>query len=188
MFKVGDKVRVKKYLKESMFSQRKVVCGKMTEFAGKIVTISASNMRGDFYIEEDDKKHCWTEGMFEEIKEDKNMKELTFREVIANIKEGEEYKVVGGRRYRLEHIYMSKGDIIFRQKNGCIVTDRVVVDDKTKFVKVREEYTFKEAFEAFEKGKEIESCESGGIYNINGGEENWLFYAGEIRGKWYIND
>ena len=53
----------------------------------------------------------------------------------------------------------------------------------------RPQYTFQEAFKAFEEGKEIESCESGYIYNTT--EENVedkIFYGHEIQGKWYIND
>ncbi len=114
------------------------------------------------------------------------MKELTFREVITNIKEGETYENTN-ENYGTQYIYMSDGNIVLK-RGDSLTSNMMVLDDIMKFVKVREEHTFQEAFEAFEKGKEIESCESGGIYNINGGEENWLFYAGEIRGKWYIND
>lgn len=53
----------------------------------------------------------------------------------------------------------------------------------------RPQYTFQEAFKAFEEGKEIESCESGDIYNTTEeGIGDKLFYGYEIQGKWYIND
>ena len=68
-----------------------------------------------------------------------------------------------------------------------------------KFKLQRKEYTFEEAFKAYEEGKEIESCYSqykykkeGGLdlYSKTGnewyGEDN--FEIDEIRGKWDINN
>ena len=53
----------------------------------------------------------------------------------------------------------------------------------------RPQYTFQEAFKAFEEGKEIESCESGDIYKGKEEYRNpYLLSFGEIRGQWYIND
>ena len=52
----------------------------------------------------------------------------------------------------------------------------------------RPQYTFQEAFKAFEEGKEIESCESGYIYNTTEENVEEVFYRREIQGKWYIND
>ena len=60
----------------------------------------------------------------------------------------------------------------------------------------RKEYTFEEAFKAYEEGKEIESCYSGVKYLIqHGGSDCYsdgrktnLIEFNEIRGKWYINN
>jgi hypothetical protein len=125
---------------------------------------------------------------FEEVKE---MKELTFKEVIANIKEGEVWECEG---YKIRNL--SNGDIQFVTPNGAIIGFR----PKDRFNLSRKEYTFEEAFKALEEGKEIESTESHAKYkkiddcyktSIIIGE--WIF-AGcllnfhEIKGKWYINE
>lgn len=127
------------------------------------------------------------------------MKALSFREVIASIKEGEEY-VNTKKTYAVKSIYMSSGNIAVCTDQRA---DRFVVDDRMKFKKVMKEYTFQEAFEAFEKGKEIESCLSGfkfKIYEdtvrIKGGCYKALyeclkvkvFSIEEILGGWYIHD
>ena len=68
----------------------------------------------------------------------------------------------------------------------------------------RKEYTFEEAFKAYEKGKEIESCIEGQRDKKEGGEDyyfdfnkgkyillEWdkdIFTITSIRNKWYIND
>ena len=67
----------------------------------------------------------------------------------------------------------------------------------------RPQYTFQEAFKAFEEGKEIESCESGfkfeiyedatkikreGYKTIYEYKAVKIFSTEEIQGKWYIND
>ena len=66
----------------------------------------------------------------------------------------------------------------------------------------RKQYTFAEAFKAYEEGKEIESCENPYRYKKQNGndayfdisaEEWWsgeaiIISLQEIRGKWYINN
>lgn len=132
--------------------------------------------------------------LYEGVKE---MKELTFKEVIANIKEGE--------------VWESDIKIIKCSNNGNISV-RSKIDNNLQIMNFnkdnlyklkREEYTFQEAFKAYEEGKEIESCEgckfkrcdkdvvliidfAGDKIKRSSCEE--LFSIKEIRGKWYIND
>lgn len=128
------------------------------------------------------------------IKEESKMKEKTFREVIADIKEGETW------------IQKDKGYIVSKIANfgGNIVIEldgpRSVFGTKGTYTLERKEYSFDEAFKAYEEGKEIESCENGYKYLQNTftypGNEQWLcfrnseqmFTTEAIRGKWYIND
>lgn len=126
------------------------------------------------------------------------MKELTFKEVIANIKEGQ--------------IWESDIKIIKCSINGNI-TVRSKIDNNSQIMNFnkdnlyklkREEYTFQEAFKAYEEGKEIENIvtkykfkksndgmikitqRSGNITLTN--ESSVFVTIDEIRGKWYIND
>lgn len=132
--------------------------------------------------------------LYEGVKE---MKELTFKEVIANIKEGQ--------------IWESDIKIIKCSINGNI-TVRSKIDNNSQIMNFnkdnlyklkREEYTFQEAFKAYEEGKEIESCEGCKFKRcdkdvvliidfagdkIKRGSCEELFSIKEIRGKWYIND
>lgn len=107
------------------------------------------------------------------------MKELTFREVIANIKKGEVWE-----------------DDIFEV--DCTESEAIRIKDKHSgfifsFHKEdslqlkRKKYSFAEAFKAYEEGKEIESCiNSDWSYKL--GDCELLVYAKEIKGEWYIND
>lgn len=128
--------------------------------------------------------------------------EKTFKEVIADIKEGEVWE-------------SELGNMIIKNETGIRITHEnvyaggffvAIFDDKTKYKLQRKQYTFEEAFKAYEEGKEIESCESGEKYakNLVYGDDckliqetnNWLHHAkleeiisfDEIRNKWYINN
>lgn len=189
MLKVGDKVKVREDL--GNIENRQVgINEEMIEFQGKVVTIfSIADWNGVVYeIEEDEQDWYWTEEMFEKIeeKENSNMKELTFREVIANIKEGEVWES------EMFEIYLDNktSELILKDKIGCFNCREIGIKKEKKFFKLkRPQYTFQEAFKAFEEGKEIESCESGDIYNATEeGVKNGIFYGYEIQGKWYIND
>lgn len=114
------------------------------------------------------------------------MKELTFREVIANIKDGEIWE---NEKQRVARIYINKlgnvqlegDDIDFAQNFSTCV------DLNAKYKLKRKKYSFTEAFKAYEEGKEIESCiNSDWYYKL--GECELLVYAKEIKGEWYIND
>lgn len=130
------------------------------------------------------------------------MKELTFKEVIADIKEGEVWennkmnlviKLIEGR------IYI--GD---RYENEVVGFIGQYIPLTLKFELQRKKYSFEEAFKAYEEGKEIENIvtkykfkksndgmikitqRSGNITLTN--ESSVFVTIDEIRGKWYIND
>lgn len=187
MLKVGDKVKVRKGLEN--VTTFVMVKEDMVKLEGKEVEISwvgANHTDGitRYRVKEDLGGWYWTEKMFEKIeeKESDNMKELTFREVIANIKEGEVWE---GREYTIALL----GNRIAINYNDGDEYNGVYPLIEGTFKLKRPQYTFQEAFKAFEEGKEKESCESGDIYK---GKEEYRDYhllsLGEIRGQWYIND
>lgn len=120
---------------------------------------------------------------FEEVKE------LTFKEVIANIKEGE---VWVSNTAPISFIRLrANGVLDFNQNEG--------INLKCKYILERKKYSFTEAFKAYEEGKEIESIHSGYRYKkVNGvdlytrGGKEWYeedaFEMDEIREDWYINE
>ncbi|HGD0580639.1 TPA: hypothetical protein ACH354_002302 [Clostridium perfringens] len=127
------------------------------------------------------------------------MKELTFKEVIANIKEDEVWESND------ISIFKTKDDISISWKNDDYDNGVLIFDDEKFKLTKRKEYTFEEAFKSFNIGKEIESCKSKLKYKIceNGliriinltNDEKWLrgnddnnFTVSEIQNKWYIND
>ena len=128
-------------------------------------------------------------------KENNNMKELTFKEVIINIKEDEVWESND------ISIFKTKDDISIDWKNGG--DNGVLIFDDEKIKLKRKEYDFGKAFESFEKGKEIKSVVSGKCFKIRDSvsvyvakdktintvnDEIRLFTHNEIRGKWCIND
>lgn len=131
-----------------------------------------------------------------------DMKELTFKEVIANIKEGQVWECTR-ENARLKTINIKKGSINFIYKDG-LAMEVFGVKETDTFVLQRKEYTFQEAFKAYEEGKEIESCIEGQKYKKEGGEDYYFDYGKNkymllewdrdcftitsIRNKWYIND
>lgn len=125
---------------------------------------------------------------FEEVKK------LTFREVIANIKEGEVWSS------KSKTIEMYQGRILIGMKNGKKLDSYNICFSKNVMYSLKsKEYTFEEAFKAYEEGKEIESIHSGYRYKkVNGvdlytrGGKEWYeeddFEIDEIREAWYINE
>lgn len=121
------------------------------------------------------------------------MKELTFKEVIANIKEGEVWeshckKITGISvdRIRIEST--------IKASFGTIVE----ISNSNLYKLKRKECSFEQAFKAYEEGKEIESKsyrykiinEQDKYYSklAKGWIDNDTFDMDEIKGKWYIND
>lgn len=123
------------------------------------------------------------------------MKELTFKEVIANIKEGEVWESAYSIVSKLEN------RINIEVSGNC---KSIGIGDTVKFKLRRKEYTFEEAFKALEEGEEIESVISAyrikkltdGRFRIS--QKSQEFYTEkegeviitlqEIQGGWYIND
>lgn len=129
------------------------------------------------------------------------MKELTFTEVMANIKEGQVWECTR-EDARLKKIHIEKGSINFIYKDG-LGMEVFGVKETDTFILQRKEYTFQEAFKAYEEGKEIESVYSRCRYKKGKGKDTFMYLADwmefdwmefdsidleEIRGKWYIND
>lgn len=175
MLKVGDKVKVREGLEN--VTTPVIVRESMIKLEGKeveVLWVRVNSVDGitRYKVKEDLGGWLWTEEMFEKIeeKESNNMKikEMTLNEILDSIFEG---------KLEMEE---------FNKQFETFCCEKVEL--LTKQFK-RPQYTFQEAFKAFEEGKEIESCESGYIYNTT--EENVedrLFYGYEIQGKWYIND
>lgn len=129
------------------------------------------------------------------------MKELTFREVIANIKDGEIWENASTIK-NLKEINR-KGRLI-----NFVFTDTdrksfAICNDDT-FILQRKKYSFTEAFKAYEEGKEIECCYGGQIlkkenekdycFDYEKGKyvplsfDETFFDITNIRSEWYIND
>ncbi len=110
------------------------------------------------------------------------MEELTFREVIANIKEGEVWES------KHKRIYIKDTRLLVENVDLSTFEDVVAVgfflNDTYKLK--RKKYSFTEALKAYEEGKEIESCISSEHYKLD--DIKLLVYANEIKGEWYIND
>ena len=119
--------------------------------------------------------------------------EKTFREVIRDIKEGEVWE-----RYTRDASIKIKleDDFIMIWKDDELV---FTFGNKYKFKTNKEEYTFEEAFKAYEEGKEIisvvtnycyKNTQNGNFYKRNTEvfyrNHNNNFSIDEIRGKWYI--
>lgn len=124
------------------------------------------------------------------------MNELTFKEVIANIKEGEVWEST------IKTVSLINGAINIERKNK-IETYYIYIKESELFKLQRKEYTFQEAFKAYEEGKKIESVETKRIFMKDNVQDKvffsdtieWLssgLCAGlsmrEIRNKWYINN
>lgn len=163
-FKVGDKVVPSDTKKWNDKSQYKIIDRVKNKYDGNTYYIKGHPAH--WYDEELE--------LFEGVEE---MKELTFKEVIANIKENEvwesAYSIVSKLKDRIDIWVVG----------NC---KSVGIGDTVKFKLKRKEYTFEEAFKAYEEGKEVESCFSGQKFRIYSWED--IFNAKEIKEKWYIND
>ena len=122
------------------------------------------------------------------------MHSKSFKEVIRDIKEGEVWEnpfaPISFIRLRAD------GVLDFNENEG--------INLNVKYSLQRKQYTFEEAFKAYEEGKEIEDykgvkykkidgidhykfkCEKS--FNAKADADDYWFSFDEIRGKWYIND
>lgn len=139
---------------------------------------------------------AFNESRFEEVKE------LTFEEVIANIKDGEVWECTR-KTARVKEIKKNgevKNSLIVFDF-GCLTEDtRASIQGTDTFKLKRKECTFEEAFKALEECKEIESSETHERLKLKDGRLVYFdSYDGkfnhadgieynEIKGKWYIND
>lgn len=199
MLKVGDKVKVREDLEVGQKFNTCDFTKEMKKHRGKLAKIEF--ICGRFILLDiDNQEFGWTEDMFDKIEEDNNMKELTFKEVITNIKEGEIWK---NENYIIKYLH---GTISIKTKNGEVFNGIAFCDDVLFTIhQNKKEYTFEEAFKSFKKGKEIESCKSRFKYRIyedeliritnSTNDKRWLrgnddnnFTVSEIQNKWYIND
>lgn len=121
-------------------------------------------------------KHYKDKGL-ETIKwEIDKMKELTFKEVIANIKEGEVWEST------IRTVSLINGAINIERKNK-IETYYIYIKESELFKLQRKEYTFQEAFKAYKEGRIPESAINGQILDSHSRIDMRI-----IEGKWYIND
>ena len=122
----------------------------------------------------------------------------TFRELIVNgIKPGEIWE---NKENRVSRIYINKeGYITFEgDDNGFAVNYSTCIGLGDIYELQRKEYTFAEAFMAYEEGREIESkCSKYKYKKVDGKDFASLEFGWdgfefleicEIRGSWYIND
>ena len=116
------------------------------------------------------------------------MKEFSFTEVIARIKEGQTYKVTN-EVYNIQLIKRDSSSIKVIHENGYAVN----IMDNCKFTLMQEPVPFMEAIKAFSKGTNIR-CElnnsnfyyrDGVLKEVNG------FTVGTceiLQGKWYLEE
>lgn len=179
-FKVGDKVRVVRNNGDDFDGIKIGDTGEVVEICkGKYPIYLKINNHYEYGFKEEELE------LFEGVKE---VKELTFKEVIANIKEGEVWESAYSIVSKLEN------RIDIEVSGNC---KSIGIGDTVKFKLRRKEYTFEEAFKKLKVGKEIESVITKEKYRIIESEfkfpkgdpgKNIVISYREIEGKWYIND
>ena len=168
---------------------------------GEVYEVQGENLLRYYLTDDLGRDIFFNKERFEIVEEDNNMQKKTFREVIADIKEGEVWeshckKIIG----------FKDGDFEIRDNDGHKFGNAVSIRSANKYRLKRKECNFEEAFKAFEVGKEIESCITNDKFK-KADSYNWKFKAPymdeysddisneiemfsveEIRGKWYINN
>lgn len=148
---------------------------------GAIYTVESINEVGSYFLKEIPKYNVWCE-RFEIVSEcennvNENIKK-DIRDVMRDIKEDE--------------VWCSENYLIYLNEQGVCISrnDYVMTTDwcfeKERFVLQSVQYSFQEAFEAYEKGKEIKSAVSGNSAKQNELYGRTHFAIDEIKGKWYI--
>lgn len=155
----------------------------------------------DYVILDDLKKlYCVPKSRFEVVEEESTTEKEVFKgwEIIKMCEEG---KIKNGTILQDlddEHFTVFNGVIIDGEKENFDSNHETTSSFfvRNRFRIIKKEYTFEEAFKAYEEGKEIESCYSGVTYKLQhggsdcfgGGQKTSTIAFNEIRGKWYIND
>lgn len=147
--------------------------------------------------------NCWENAIknIEFKKEEGNMKELTFKEVIANIKPGEKY-VCTDEGFAVKSIQLELDGTYILTKND---ESKSLYVNRAKFIKERKPVLFLNAIKAYEEGKTIR-CEIAKDYegvcnkykrddDRNCGGYNIINLSGVpigtreiLEGKWYIEE
>ena len=190
-FKIGDKVRVVNCINKSKYFEVGDI--------GEVVHIYeyADCFPISVLLDKNKENIDFSEEEIELYEGEKDM-EKTFKEVIADIKEGEVYtngKIEIAKTKYIIDINFKEEIIGYGFSNEC-----------KQFKLKRKEYTFEEAFKAYEENKEIESIESKIKYQkrrlpfenevkdccFDGKDwyeviDGYIFSMKEIRGSWYIN-
>lgn len=160
---------------------------------GEVYKVIKKDKRSYKIITNNGMQVLYNKERFEIVEEDNKMQEKTFREVIADIKEGEVWESKTGKKIHL------KRDKLFIDFNHEVTISGTVLPLNEVLTLHKKQYAFDEAFKAYEDGKEIESCYSQYKYKKEGRldlysktENEWYgedsFEIDEIRGKWYINN
>ncbi|MCH1964422.1 hypothetical protein MCG45_16450 [Clostridium perfringens] len=197
MLKVGDKVKIRGDLEVGKKFGEYDFVQEMKKYREKLAKIEFVCDRF-VLLDIDNQEFAWTKDMLEKIEVKNNMKKLTFKEVVVNIKEGEIWES------NTLYIKKEKDSIdIWNNKPSKIV--KSILDD-TLFTLQRKQYSFEEALKALEERKQIENMErqkyhldteGNVIYTFDVANEeirkifdveDIIFSLEEIRGKWYIND
>jgi hypothetical protein len=203
-YKVGEKVRVREDVLVGVNYGCVAFAPEMRSYKGKESLIKKvySNrynleLSSEFVFNDEMldlvEENIWTirgtlKGHFEEIKEDKQVKEYTIKEVFEEDK-GTKFK------NRIQDIYWVEDDILMCDINGikteCKLTKDFLNDRFTKVEPLK--VTFLEAWKEQEEGKEVVSCRNYNYKNnkrlseINGEWINLLCLEDEeIRGSWII--
>ena len=132
--------------------------------------------------------YCWKEEELKLYEEKGETMSKTFKEVIADIKEGEVWESCG-KEIKL----YNNGSISITNKGVSInEVDKMILNNERKYILKRKKVTFTKAFKAYEEGKEIESCATTRQYNKERETQyvinTSLMAIEEIRGEWYINE
>lgn len=150
-------------------------------YEGKI--IPGNNIEDERWKVEGFEDWSFYKSRFEIVEEEKIGK--TFKEVITNIKK---YDVWESENYTV--MVNWNDDFVIKRKDLKNYPINIInVDEMFKLQ--RKQYTFQEAFKAYEEGKEIESCGTNRVYALSREHElggPCLYSVDEIRGKWYINE
>lgn len=195
-FKVGDKVRVVRNNGDDFDGIKIGDTGEVVEICkGKYPIYLKINNHAQYAFKEEELE------LYDEYFVGGNKMELTFKEVIANIKENEVWECTR-KDARVKKIRMVNDLLVFDY--GDTITEKQSAIRGTDTFKLqRKEYTFEEAFKAYEEGKEIESgsykykkCNGADCFKlIRSIKDEWIkcedgfeIHLDEIRGKWYIND